>query len=104
MHDSTLMAKRASGIAGRWLLGILATLTFSSTAGHPGEAPRPSVTNTPPSITFQDGKLTVHTIKAPLHQVMERISQLSGVQVRWMEPNAGEQEVSVALTNCPIAE
>jgi hypothetical protein len=103
MNDSTLMARWSSRTLGSWLLGILASLVLGSLPGRTADAVGPAAINTPPWIALQDGKLTVHTRKAPLRQVMEEISRLSGVQVRWMEPNAGEQEVSVKLTDFPVS-
>jgi hypothetical protein len=55
-------------------------------------------------MTFQDGQLTARIATSPLRQVIEEISHLSGVQVRWMDAEVGEQAISVECRDLALAE
>lgn len=104
MKHATLLVKRSSWTPGRWLLGMLISLVLGSIpvcAASPGN---PEAEDVSEQITFQDGKLTARIVRAPLRQMMEEISRLSGVQVRWLDAEVREQAVSVEFTALSLPE
>jgi len=64
----------------------------------------PAPTPLPGQITLQDGRLTAQVAATPLRQVMEEMSRVSGVRVRWFSDHAEEKPVSVEFTALPLPE
>jgi hypothetical protein len=104
MKHSTLMTRQSSWTPGRWLLGILVSLVLGSMPVYAASAPGPVAEDFSGKITLQDGKLTARNLAAPLWQIMEELSRLSGAQVRWLAAKVREQEVSVTFNDLPLAE
>jgi hypothetical protein len=104
MDCAARMARWTSWTSGCWLLGALVSVVLSRITGYVVDPLAQEAMKTPTRIALWDGKLTISTMKAPLYQVMEEISQLHGTQLRWMDPDVGEEEVSVEFTALPLAE
>jgi hypothetical protein len=104
MQHSTLITSWSSWTPGCWLLRIVVSLALCSTQVGAAYAFGPVTMGLSDKITLQDGKLTAHIVRAPLRQVMEEVSRLSGAQVRWMDPHRGEREISVEFTDLPFSE
>jgi hypothetical protein len=103
MKYAMLIARRASRMLGRWLLGILMGLTPGTVLVGTASALGPVAATFPGQLTFQGGKLTARVMGASLRQVMEEVSRLSGAQVRWLNQN-GEELVSVEFTDLSFSE
>jgi type II secretory pathway component GspD/PulD (secretin) len=88
---------------GLWLHGILVSLVLSSLPVCAAYAANPAAVSLPGKITLQDGKMTARIVAAPLRQVLEEVSKLSGTQVRWLSLD-GEEAVSVEFTDLPFSE
>jgi hypothetical protein len=54
-------------------------------------------------IAFQSEQLTTTITTASLREVMEEISRVSGVQIRWLDAE-GEEPVSVSFVALPLSE
>lgn len=103
MKHSTLITSRSSWIPSHWLLGIVVSLALGSVPVRATYALGPTAVNFPGQMTLQDGKLTARIMAAPLRQVMEEVSRLSGAQVLWLS-QAGEEPVSVEFSALPFSE
>jgi hypothetical protein len=79
-------------------------VVLSGIAGHAADTFALEAMTAPARIVLDDGRLTVCTVKAPLHQVMGEISRLNGVRLRWLDPDVGREEVSVEFAGLPLAE
>src|SRR5262245_19422849 len=104
MNHTPLRIRRLPGRRAWWMRGILLGCALW---GAPGPMPQvygPTTRGVPGQMTFHNGQLTARIATAPLRQVMTEISQLSGVQVRWMDAAVGEQAVSVECRNLALAE
>jgi hypothetical protein len=99
MNQAPLTTRRPSGVRGGWLRGILLGCALWS-----APLSTPPGVDIPGQLTVHDGQLTARIATAPLRQVMEGISQLSGVQVRWMDAEVGEQAISVECRDLALAE
>jgi len=83
--------------------GVIGSLIASWFFGSTALAASPQVAPLPRILIFADGVLTARLQKVPLHQVMDEVSQQSGVRVRWL--NGGSTElVSVDFQHLPITE
>jgi hypothetical protein len=104
MKRSRLTTRRRPWTPGCWLRGIvIGCMLWNAPIPTPdalGSAPE----DAPGQIAFEDGKLTVRSSTAPLRQLIDEISRLSGVQVRWMDAEVREQAVSVEFTALPLSE
>jgi hypothetical protein len=54
-------------------------------------------------LILQDGKLTARIVDVPLRQIMEEVSQLTGIHVLWMNAG-GEEVVSAEFMVLPLAQ
>jgi hypothetical protein len=104
MNHTTRMARRSSWALGCWLLSLLGSLVLGSLAGGAAPAWDSSSEGIPGQLTFHDAQLTAHLRGASLLQVMAEVARLSGVQVRWMDTEVGEQLVSVEVRELALAE
>jgi hypothetical protein len=86
-----------------WLHGVLVSLVLSTGPAGTAYAFGSAAMTLPGQIALQDGKLTAHLTAAPLHQVMEEVSRLSGAQVRWLSSQE-EKLVSVEFHALPFPE
>lgn len=57
----------------------------------------------PGRLTLRDGKLTAHVSAAPVRQVMQEVSSLTGARVLWLG-HAEDRKVSVDFTDLPLAD
>lgn len=55
------------------------------------------------NLTFQNGRLSAHFSAAPIRQVMEQLSSLTGARVCWLH-QAEDTPVSVSFTDLPLAD
>jgi hypothetical protein len=104
MKHTLLVARQSPRTPGRWLHGILVSLILSTGPGGAAHALDPAAAFSPGQIALQDGKLTAQIVAAPLRQVMEEMSRLSGARVRWLSGQAEEKPVSVEFTALPLPE
>jgi hypothetical protein len=104
MNHTTHIPRRSSWALGCWLLSLLGSLVLGSLAGGAALAWDSSSGGIPEQLTFHDAQLTAHIRRASLRQVMAEVARLSGVQVRWMDAQVGEQAVSVEFHDLTLAE
>ena len=78
----------------RWYYGILTGLIISGLSIHTTHALDSVAVNLAGKIMFHNEQLTTTVTATPLQQVMEEISKVSGVQIRWLD-SGGEEPVSV---------
>lgn len=101
--DTAQYAKHPAGSRTRTWRGILGSVIVSWCFGGLALAASPQTTPSPRTLVFADGALTARFHEVPLHQVMDEVSQRSGVRVRWL--NGGSMEmVSVDFQHLPITE
>jgi hypothetical protein len=58
----------------------------------------------PGTMNLREGKLTARITAAPLLQVLEEISHLSGVRIVWLNGAESNRQVSAEFTDLPLAE
>lgn len=88
---------------GRWRYGILIGLVLSGISVSRVHALDSAAVNLAGKITFHNEQLTATVTATSLRQVMEEISKVSGVQIRWLD--LGEEEpVSVNFVALPFSE
>jgi hypothetical protein len=58
----------------------------------------------PGTMNLRKGKLTARIIAAPLLQVLEEISQLSGIRIVWLNGAESNRQVSAEFTDLPMVE
>jgi hypothetical protein len=104
MKHSTLIARCSLRLPSRWLRGILVSLALSTGPVGATYALGPAAVIVPGQIALQEGKLAAKIVAAPLRQVMEEVSRLSGAQVRWLSTQVEERPVSVEFTALPLPE
>jgi hypothetical protein len=92
-----------SWILNLWLLGILASLNLGGPSASAASEAEPAAVNFPGKITLLDGKLTAQVVSAPLRQVMEEVSKLSGAQVHWLS-HEDDTMVSMEFVDLPFSE
>ena len=103
MAHPTCMARWSGWTPSLWLCGTLLSLILGSAPLHITQAFGAASGNFPGEIRLQDGKLTARIKVAPLRQVMEEISRLSGARVRWLS-QGGDEPVSVEFPPLPFPE
>jgi len=64
----------------------------------------PAAAALPGQFTLQNGRLTAQVVAIPLRQVMEEMSRVSDVRVRWFSDHAEEKRVSGEFTALPLPE
>ena len=104
MKHSMIMARRFPWTPGCWLGCMVVSLVLSTGPVGAAYAFSPAPAPLPKQIALQDGKLTAQIVVAPLRQVMEEMSRLSGARVRWLSSEAEEKPVSVEFTALPLPE
>lgn len=80
-----------------FILGLLLSIFLSAFTPYPASATVSGI------LTLDDGKLSAHITAAPLDQVLEEFSRVSGVSVRWLNGKVSTVIVSVEFTNLSIA-
>ena len=58
----------------------------------------------PGTVNLRKGKLTARITAAPLLQVLEEISQLSGIRIVWLNGAESNRQVSAEFTDLPLVE
>jgi hypothetical protein len=104
MNYAPLTTRRPLGLRGGWVRGLLLGCALWSAPVPTLQACGATTREIPGQMTFHDGQLTARIATAPLRQVIEEISHLSGVQVRWMDAAVGEQAVSVEFRDLALSE
>jgi hypothetical protein len=99
-----VLARRFPWTPGCWLGGMVVSLVLSAGPVGAAYAFSPAPAPLPKQIALQDGKLTAQIVAAPLSQVLEEVSRLSGARVRWLNSEAEEKPVSVEFTALPLPE
>lgn len=61
-------------------------------------------TSFPGAMNLREGKLTARITAAPLLQVLEEITHLSGVRIVWLNGAGCDRRVSVEFTDLPLNE
>ena len=97
-------ARWSSRTPGHWLRGTLVSLVLSTGLVGSTYALGPAAMTLPGQVALQDEKLTAQLVAAPLRQVMEEVSRLSGARVRWLGRQTEEKPVSVGFTALPLPE
>jgi hypothetical protein len=78
-------------------------LVISSTSAYTAHALDSTAVNLTGKITFRNEKLTTKITATSLRQVMEEISKVSGVQLRWLD-SGGEEPVTVDFVALPLSK
>ena len=104
MKRLSFKARWSPKTPGRWLRGTLVSLVLSTGLVGSTYALGPAAMTLPGQVALQDEKLTAQLVAAPLRQVMEEVSRLSGARVRWLDRQAEEKPVSVGFTALPLPE
>lgn len=84
-------------------LGLLLGLAASSMLPGGVSIPSFAAVNIPGHMTLRDGKLTARIAAAPIRQVLEEVSSLTGARVLWLGQEE-EGRVSVEFTDLPFPD
>lgn len=103
MERSTHSTQGTGRTLSRRLGKLLLSLVLGSVPVSTVAAGSPAAGTFPGTLTLHGETLTAQISAAPLRQVMEEVSRLSGARVLWLQPG-GEEPVSVAFTALPFSE
>lgn len=76
------------------LLSIVLTVSTAS----------PASATLPDTLTLDNGKLSAHISEAPLAQVLEEFSRITGIAIRWLNGKNVTETVSVAFAHLPLSQ